>query len=67
LDAAQPNAPINRRISIIVLNKQAEEALRLSGGRKLEVSADKEVDAQEIRANMPASTRTPGKVPKERP
>ncbi len=67
LDAAQPNAPINRRISIIVLNKQAEEALRLPGGRKLDVSAEKEVDAQDIRANMPASTRVPGKVPKERP
>jgi chemotaxis protein MotB len=39
LDPANPTAPLNRRISIIVLNKQAEAALR-SGGKKLDVSSE---------------------------
>jgi chemotaxis protein MotB len=40
LDPANPTAPLNRRISIIVLNKQAEAALRSGGNKKLDVSSE---------------------------
>jgi chemotaxis protein MotB len=38
-DKTDPGNPINRRISIIVMNKQTEEAVRNDGG-KLEVNAN---------------------------
>ena len=52
LDPANPAAPINRRISIIVLNKEAEAALRTAGGRKLDVSSESGVDASDIQAGL---------------
>ncbi|MDP2879465.1 MAG: flagellar motor protein MotB [Sulfuricella sp.] len=39
LDDKDPNNPINRRISLIVLNKETEEAI-ISGGKSLEVSKE---------------------------
>ena len=66
LDPANPTAPLNRRISIIVLNKQAEAALRSGGNKKLEVSAEEGVDVGDIRAGLGASPRpVPRQLPKE--
>ena len=59
LDPANPNLPINRRISIIVLNKQAEAAMR-GDTKKLEVSADTELEASDIRAGLKAGARPVG-------
>jgi chemotaxis protein MotB len=47
-DKAQPQSPINRRISIVVLNKRTEEAI-LSDGKELAVSAA--ADVQELPAS----------------
>jgi hypothetical protein len=33
LDSANPFSPQNRRISIIVMNAQAEESIRIDGAR----------------------------------
>jgi chemotaxis protein MotB len=66
LDPTNPTAPLNRRISIIVLNKQAEAALRSGGNKKLEVSAEEGVDVGDIRAGLGASPRpVPRQLPKE--
>ena len=62
LDPANPNAPINRRISIIVLNKQAEAAMR-SGGKKLDVSAESGVDVGDIRAGLSGAPRAEPRQP----
>ena len=40
LDKADPFNPINRRISIIVMNKRTEENVMRDGARQLEVGAD---------------------------
>ncbi|WP_153159899.1 flagellar motor protein MotB [Zoogloea sp. 1C4] len=65
LDPANPGGPINRRISIIVLNKQAEAALR-GGNKKLEVNSETGVDVGDIRAGLGTgqAIRLPGR-PKE--
>jgi chemotaxis protein MotB len=66
LDPANPTAPLNRRISIIVLNKQAEAALRSGGNKKLDVSSEEGVDVGDIRAGLGASSRpAPRQLPKE--
>ncbi|MBS0368851.1 MAG: flagellar motor protein MotB [Proteobacteria bacterium] len=52
LDAANPNAAINRRISIIVLNRSAEAALKANTNRTLEVGSGDDVDAKDIRRSM---------------
>lgn len=66
LDTANPNAPLNRRISIIVLNKQAEAALRGGSNKKLEVSAEEGVEVGDIRAGLGAAPRpVPRQLPKE--
>lgn len=44
-DKTDPGNPINRRISIIVMNKQTEEAVRNDGG-KLEVNANQLKEAE---------------------
>jgi len=62
LDPANPNGAINRRISIIVLNKQAEAALR-GGGKKLDVSAEDGVDAGAIRSGLVAPPRPALRAP----
>ena len=41
-DASNPNSPVNRRISIIVMNKKAEEAITKES-RQVEASTAKEV------------------------
>ena len=43
--------PVNRRISIIVLNKRTEEALRTEGG-KLDVDATAPADAEALRSGI---------------
>ena len=66
LDPANPTAPLNRRISIIVLNKQAEAALRGGGNKKLEVTAEEGVDVGDIRAGLGAPSRPASRqLPKE--
>jgi chemotaxis protein MotB len=42
LDSKDPYSPINRRISLIVLNKETEDAIS-SGGKPLEVSGQEQV------------------------
>ena len=42
LDSKDPYSPINRRISLIVLNKETEDAIS-SGGKPLEVSDQEQV------------------------
>jgi len=54
LDKADPFNPINRRISIVVMNKRAEESV-LRDGRKMEVGAEEGAEA----ASEPASTAAP--------
>ena len=41
-DKENPNSPVNRRISIIVMNKKAEEAITRES-RQVEASTAKEV------------------------
>ena len=66
LDPANPTAPLNRRISIVVLNKQAAAALKGGSGRKLEVSAGEGVDVGDIRDGLSAPARpVPRQLPKE--
>lgn len=67
LDPANPTAPLNRRISIIVLNKQAEAALRGGGSdRKLDVNSGEGVDIGDIRAGLGTPPRAaPRQAPKE--
>jgi len=42
LDSKDPYSPINRRISLIVLNKETEDAIS-SGGKPLEVTGQEQV------------------------
>ena len=55
LDKADPFNPINRRISILVMNKRTEESVIRDGGRQIEVGAEEEAAA----AAPPAATGTP--------
>jgi chemotaxis protein MotB len=55
LDKADPFNPINRRISIVVMNKRAEESV-LRDGRKMEVGAEEEAAA-------PAAGAAPAPAP----
>lgn len=57
LDPQNPNLPINRRISIVVLNKQAEAAMRAGDSRKLEVSTENSLEASEIQAGLKSGAR----------
>ncbi|MFZ5482649.1 MAG: flagellar motor protein MotB [Pseudomonadota bacterium] len=41
-----PNDPVNRRISIIVMNKKAEEAINKEAGNQIEAGSAKEVETQ---------------------
>ncbi len=66
LDSTNPTAPLNLRISIIVLNKQAEAALRGGSDRKLDVNTGGGVDIGDIRAGLGAPPRpAPRQAPKE--
>lgn len=53
-DKAQPGSPINRRISIVVLNKRTEEAI-LSDGREIPVEGATESLQQQTPALPPAA------------
>ena len=57
LDKADPFNPINRRISILVMNKRTEESVIRDGGRQIEVGAEEEAAA--ALAAPPAATGTP--------
>jgi chemotaxis protein MotB len=43
---ADPNDPVNRRISIIVMNKRAEEAINKEAGTQIEAATAKEVETK---------------------
>ncbi|MBK7665270.1 MAG: flagellar motor protein MotB [Sterolibacteriaceae bacterium] len=51
-DKQDPTNPINRRISIIVMNKRTEEAL-MRDGNSLDVEADKPLDPGDIPPQLP--------------
>jgi chemotaxis protein MotB len=55
LDRKDPFNPINRRISIIVMNKQTEEAVKRDGG-SLEVPAEPSANAAPV-VTRPAPAR----------
>ncbi len=42
----KPDDPVNRRISIIVMNKKAEEAINKEAGNQIEATTAKEVETQ---------------------
>ena len=56
LDKADPFNPVNRRISILVMNKRTEESVIRDGGRQIEVGADEEAEA-------PAAAAAPKAAP----
>ncbi|WP_256081729.1 flagellar motor protein MotB [Massilia sp. YIM B04103] len=56
LDRKDPFNPINRRISIIVMNKKAEESVMRDGG-KLEVGTDTDATREAVSAPAPAPAR----------
>ncbi|WP_332854818.1 flagellar motor protein MotB [Duganella sp. S19_KUP01_CR8] len=53
LDKADPFNPINRRISIIVMNKRTEENVMRDGARQLEVGAEEAAAAAAAAAQAP--------------
>ena len=55
LDKADPFNPINRRISILVMNKRTEESVIRDGGRQIEVGAEEDAAP----AAPPAATGAP--------
>lgn len=52
-DKSDPYSPVNRRISIVVMNKQAEEAI-MRDGRVLEVE-----EADDLKGRLPAEPTAP--------
>ena len=44
MDSQNPNNPINRRISIIVMNKKAEETAARDGGSTINISEEKQAE-----------------------
>lgn len=62
LNRNDPLDPTNRRISIIVLNKRAEEAIR-SEGAKLDVDAAAPVDAVTLRDDIGRGVEPPAPQP----
>ncbi|MDQ7990143.1 MAG: flagellar motor protein MotB [Candidatus Dactylopiibacterium sp.] len=57
LDVTDPFNPINRRITLIVMNKRTEEAV-LNEGKDLDVSSEQPVDAEPI---VDGARRLPGR------
>ena len=57
LDKADPFNPINRRISILVMNKRTEESVIRDGGRQIEVGAE------EGTVDDPAAAAAPAPAP----
>jgi chemotaxis protein MotB len=62
LDRQDPFNPINRRISIIVMNKKTEENV-MRDGAKLEVGADTEATREAVAAPAPAPVPAPVPAP----
>ena len=60
LDKADPFNPINRRISILVMNKRTEESVIRDGGRQIEVGAE---ETEEESAPAPAAGPPPSGPP----
>jgi chemotaxis protein MotB len=59
LDKADPFNPVNRRISILVMNKRTEESVIRDGGRQIEVGADEEAEAPAAAAAPKAAASGP--------
>ena len=55
-DKQDPTNPINRRISIIVMNKRTEEAI-LADGRQMDVEGAEDIDPKSLGARAPAGGR----------
>jgi chemotaxis protein MotB len=55
-DKQDPYSPINRRISIIVMNKRTEEAI-LADGRQMDVDGAEDIDPKTLGAGAPAGGR----------
>jgi chemotaxis protein MotB len=60
LDAAAPNAPINRRISILVMNKSAEQ--RLLNGTDLQAGSVEVVESALVRSGQLSLPETSGEA-----
>lgn len=54
-DKADPTNPVNRRISIVVMNKRTEEAL-MRDGNSLAVEADKPLNPEDISPPQPGAS-----------
>lgn len=54
-DKSDPQNPINRRISIIVMNKKTEDAI-LADGKTQDVEVEQVEDAQSLGTTIPATT-----------
>ena len=57
--------PTNRRISIIVMNRRTEEAVRAEGG-SLDVQSTEPVDDEKLRQDIESRTPVPGAAPRPR-
>jgi chemotaxis protein MotB len=55
-DKQEPYSPINRRISIIVMNKRTEEAI-LADGRQMDVDGAEDIDPKNLGTRAPAGSR----------
>jgi len=63
LDKADPFNPINRRISIIVMNKRTEEAV-IRDGSSIDVSTDGSTDVATDDGDVSSKTGVPADVAK---
>jgi chemotaxis protein MotB len=59
-DKQDPYSPINRRISIIVMNKRTEEAI-LADGRQMDVDGAEDIDPKTLGAAAPAGATGGGR------
>ena len=66
LKSDDPFDPINRRISIIVLNKRTEESIRGEGGN-LEVNTAEPLDSQRLTRSIDGRSAQPSIVPRIAP
>ena len=62
MDQQNPNNPINRRISIIVMNKKAEETAARDGGT-VSISEEKQAEPVLQGSGAPAAPSTPASAP----
>ncbi|MFN3984108.1 MAG: flagellar motor protein MotB [Rhodocyclaceae bacterium] len=59
-DADDPFDPSNRRISIIVMNKRTEEALRTQSAGEVDLDAERDFDPDALRDSIEQRARQPG-------